>query len=77
MIEYHWLGDEAYKKLETQTRLKVGAILTNLFQMYGQDAEIQMALSAIMDVTRAYGQRIRGKDKPLPEVPERILRWRD
>ena len=77
MTEYYWLGDEAYAKLEGQTRLRVGALLHSLFGRYGQDAEVETALTAIMTLIRAYGQRVRGKDKPLPDVPKHIITWRD
>ena len=77
MKEYHWLGDEAYKALQGKIKNRVSTLLYSVFSMYGQDAEIRVAISAIMVLFEVYGQIIRGKNKPVPEIPTNILNWRD
>ena len=63
--EYHWLDEVSYKKAIGQTRLQVGAVLAHHFSMYGLQENIPSAIDEILEVVEAFGQRVRGKDKPI------------
>ena len=61
---YSWLPQEDYDKAIGQARLQIGAIL-QLFAIQGMDVYIPETVEAIMQVVEAFGERVRGKDKPI------------
>ncbi len=66
---YHWLSDEEYGKLLFRTRAHFARILSGLRKQYGQQAEVDGAIEALMYVTEQSWQVVRGKQKPIT-IPE-------
>lgn len=61
---YHWVSDTEYKKAIGQVRLQLNGVFRP-FRQYGQDIYILPAIEQIIELTEAFGQRVRGKDKPI------------
>jgi len=60
----NYLEEQDYKKAVGQMRLQFGEILS-VFDMHGLGILIPGAVEELVQVAEAYGQRIRGKDKPI------------
>lgn len=71
-----WLSNEDYQKAVGQFRIKVSALLTDAFDMYGLGHEINPITKEIVSLAEDFGLRVRGLDHPIntPETQRRERR---
>ena len=62
--DYHYLPEGEYKKAIGQFKLQLNGVFQP-FKMYGMEVYIEPAKEQIIELAEAFGQRVRGKDKPI------------
>jgi len=71
--EFNWLSDNRYAKLKSQMSMRIGALLSTVYSMYGYSNYAAPVTHEIMEMVEESWDIVRGQDKPLPE-PD-IRRW--
>ncbi len=69
MVKYNRIPESDYRKLLFQTRGQYTAIL-NVFNCYGLQEAVLVAIEECMKVTENFGQAVRGDDKPVHILSE-------